>query len=127
MREIKFRAWVLGKMYDVAAMDWNEYGLTIHTSGGFMTLPDEEVDLMQFTGLHDKNGVEIYEGDVVTGNWYSHKEPTDSVTGIVEYWQGWCAFIIHDTDMKVLAELNGQGAYHFDFEVIGNIHEEVSP
>lgn len=77
----------------------------------------------QYTGVKDKNDVKIFEGDILQGNWYSYEEPTDSIFGIVEYFEGWCAFIIHDHEMDVLAELTGNGSYHYDFEVNGNIYE----
>jgi uncharacterized phage protein (TIGR01671 family) len=58
MREIKFRAWT--------GSDWFVQGEPdIETIGSFFFHVDDKWPLMQFTGLKDKNGKEIFEGDVV--------------------------------------------------------------
>ncbi len=60
MREIKFRAWWLG---DKIMESWSEIFMTEPLSMYFRS--DERPVLMQYTGLKDKNGKEIYEGDIV--------------------------------------------------------------
>ncbi len=76
-REIKFRAWdeVSEKM-----LNWNDF-LDTNMKNTFIAPESTGLILMQYTGLHDKNGKEIYEGDLVQQ--FNIKE-----NGIIEYKYG---------------------------------------
>ena len=73
MREIKFRAWFKPKntmLYDIAPNEWviGFDGIVYdhNTEWGSCSMDEDEgMILMQFTGLRDKNGNEIYEGDIL--------------------------------------------------------------
>mgnify|MGYP003132010777 CR=1 FL=1 len=108
MREIKFRAWDGNKM--LPSQDLSQSDIY------WAWLGKEDVELMQYTGLKDKNGKEIYEGDIVRV--LSQK---DSSTAPVVYHNCQFCFELQDDDI-------GNDPYRFlsgwkSVEVIGNIHE----
>ncbi len=130
-REIKFRAWdinnrvMLHSSEGESPKDASEDFLLVIQNGvlywdipdmgcyggGEWTRKQGKFEIMQYTGLKDKNGNEIYEGDVIGGlresHWHNGKHV---VLEKVEWNHFKSGFCITNDDMK-------------DCEVIGNIHD----
>lgn len=123
MREIKFRAWnpKVG-MSEIVSLEF-AHGLRLipaDIDSGRNDLSDDKWVLMQFTGLKDKNGREIYEGDVVK---YKISAKERFIKGEVIFKDS--AWVISGKYRDV--EKNEEYMRCLDeedeMEVIGNIHE----
>jgi uncharacterized phage protein (TIGR01671 family) len=137
MREIKFRAWSkrMGIMLSNESMLTAGREVTIfvqrmrpdlpdikNAKGGLL-LPTDDTDLefMQYTGLKDRNGKEIYEGDIVTEHHAGLAYESDYYETRVVKWDGfgWMPF----------SRVVGGGRHDYainlkEFNVIGNIYED---
>jgi len=125
----KFRAWNLtvGIMVDVITLNIPNkiIGFKHPVSGYFLHQELSDFILMQSTGLTDKNGVEIFEGDIVK-TVYDNDEPT-SVNHTVK-WFGDISYPAFDLSPPYCEESNSFSSISGDsenitIEVIGNIHQ----
>jgi len=125
MKEIKFRAWDNSDkiMYKEIQLGIRfDDGSVYHFEDFFMPPQGDYHDwvLMQFTGLQDKNGVGIYEGDVIKIHYIG-----TPVVGSVEFYRtaGWILAYFKRKTGKEACEMG----WHFSIEelreVIGNIYQ----
>lgn len=142
MRAIKYRAYdkKTKAIFPIHKLEWDKISnQLIHLSG--VDIHDKDSDfegnvyygghpdkmtgtplvrryeLMQFTGLYDDNGKEVYEGDIVTWylNYTTYTSPICYDTNLASFWMG------KDSEKRFRLVLNDW--MRGEYEVIGNIYE----
>lgn len=136
----KFRAWDRKNkvMRDVKGLIWEETDLIGHCNliahcpprghefneWFTITLDGSKYQLMQSTGLKDKNGVEIFEGDVVIVSVRNGFDYLDNkvciVKNSIDYSGLVCATVDEDLEYRIF---NTELFEEYTYEVIGNIYE----
>ena len=111
MREIKFRAWdkINKEIFNVESINFQERRVykDVVSYRKF-----NDIELMQYTGLKDKNGKEIYEGDIVIHHSKMHKIIFNTEKA---------RFVLRDDEFEL--EIPFTNNNNKRMEIVGNIYE----
>lgn len=117
----KFRAWLKeeNEMIIVDTMNWFDDEFESIGDGITFLREAKKIELMQSTGLFDKNGKEIFEGDILG------IDTDGEIVNVNIYWDSKRALFMFESkkynEKEELAELFED--YTYSFEIIGNIYE----
>ena len=119
MREIKFRAWVKEKkaIFEVVLINYVTKKVTylLERVGHLLSIRDakfNDVELMQYTGLKDKNNKEIYDGDIIFLHGSKYK--------VIFKTEG-ARFVLRNNEFEL--EITFINNNNKRMEIIGNIYE----
>ena len=130
MREIRFRIW--------DGIDYMSSSFSLQDIQQSKIQFTKDLAVMQFTGLKDENGKDIYEGDIVqfTYWWFDGNVAESALTGTIVYSDAvmsfqlegvknkeWEKFTGYESDSKYLTPFSELCFEEADFKVIGNIWE----
>ncbi|MDB1104842.1 YopX protein [Lentilactobacillus parabuchneri] len=121
-REIKFRIWRAPDEYSKTSWMESWDSLMNYSMSDIFQLDNPHDVLEQFTGLKDKNGKDIYEGDILA--WHSNIYRKHDWVGLVLY-RG-AGFAVQESDKSYSSPEWLDCACRKDaniIEVIGNVHE----
>lgn len=146
-REVLFRAYHKNfkRMLPVVSMEYDANGVQVVTvdnrgvDGKYDVIPycsryiEEDKDfpidtlvLMQSTGLKDKNGTKIFEGDILEISIKDSDDKIEYKLGVVEFSTRSLEYIIRSKEGIVYgfnSILNSAGFYEFELEIVGNIYD----
>ena len=120
MKELKIKAWLKKekKMVSIIGIDFN-YEYIRYTEDdnlfneNYKTAEFKNIELLQFSGVKDKAGQELYEADVIKFN-----DGIDDIYGLISYDDEDGAYrVSYENITEHLLEREG------DFEIVGNIFE----